>query len=432
MAELDEILRKYTDSSTGCVHGATFIAVDSAGNTLYRGSSGSRTVDRSDPLTPDTLTWIASQTKLVTSVAVMQIVEKGLIGLDDDVRDVLPVLKDLKVIVGFEGDDPTVELDLKAIATPGGGVDLDKVKPSGKPIFEDIKGKITLRHLMSHTSGFCYVLGNPLLVKWAAATGHTATMFSGKIDRALHPLIFQPGESWMYGEGLDWAGQVVEALTKQNLDAYMQEHIWGPLQARSTTFYPTKHFQPDAVPALHETAQRTDPATAPKALDAKPATPLWPPEPRDALGGAGLYSTADDYIKLLACLLRGGAPLFQQTASVDEMFRPQLGKASADAFNALVRVSGGDRLWKSSASDASAGPADHSLAGAVNLEDVPGRRRSGTVNWGGLPNLFWWVDRKAGVAGTLFTQLVPSGDPLCLELLVELEEALYKLKEQKS
>ncbi|KIY02884.1 uncharacterized protein Z520_01349 [Fonsecaea multimorphosa CBS 102226] len=422
MAELDEILRKYTDPATGSVHGATFIAVDSAGNTLYRGSSGGRTVDRSDPLTPETLTWIASQSKLVTSVAVMQLVEKGLIGLDDDVRQVLPVLKDVKVLLGFEGDDQA-------------------------PILEDVKGKITLRQLMSHTSGFCYDLSSPLLMKWSAAMGRTDNMFSGKIEGSLHPLLYQPGESWMYSDGLDWAGQVVEALTKQNLDTYMQENIWGPLGAKSTTFYPTKHFDPEPMPALHETAQRTDPAETGKAVASKPATSLWPLSPRDAIGGAGLYSTADDYIKLLGCLLRGGGPLLK-TESVDEMFRPQIGKLSTEAFHTTVRNSGRDRLWSSSTASAAATaataaatdgsakeqgsvPAGHSLAGAVNLEDVPGRRQSGTVNWGGLPNLFWWVDRKGGMAGTLFNQIVPAGDPLCMELLVELEEAAYKLKAQK-
>ncbi|KIW28227.1 hypothetical protein, variant [Cladophialophora immunda] len=376
----------------------------------------------------------------------MQIVEKGLIGLDDDVREVLPVLKDLKVLLGFEGDDQADEPDLQAISRGGAGADPDKMKPTGKPIYEDVKGKITLRQLMSHTSGFCYDLSSPLLMRWSAATGRTDNMFSGKIEGSLHPLLYQPGESWMYSDGLDWAGQVVEALTKQNLDAYMQENIWGPLAAKSTTFYPTKHFHPNPMPALHETAQRTNPAESPKALDSKPATSLWPTTARDAIGGAGLYSTANDYIRLLACLLQDGGPLLKKE-SVDEMFRPQIGAGSTEAFHGAVRSSGRDRLWKSPASAAATAataaatagtaqeqgaiPAGHSLAGAVNLEDVPGRRHRGTVNWGGLPNLFWWVDRKGGVAGTLFNQIVPAGDPLCMELLVELEEAAYKLKEKK-
>jgi CubicO group peptidase (beta-lactamase class C family) len=113
---------------------------------LYRKSFGSRTVDRSEPLTPDTLTWIASQSKLVASVAGMQLVEKGLVGLDDDVREIVPALKDLQVIIGFEGEDSTADdLALLAHIRGGGKVEFDKIRPKGKAIFEPVKEKITLR-----------------------------------------------------------------------------------------------------------------------------------------------------------------------------------------------------------------------------------------------------------------------------------------------
>ena len=127
MAELDAILEKYTNPQTGTVHSASFVAVDRNGDCIYRKAAGSCKADGSTacPLTLDTVTWIASQTKLTTSVSVMQLVEKGLVGLDDDVRDIVPVLKDIKVITGFEDDD----------AAPGGG----------HPVLEDVKGPITLR-----------------------------------------------------------------------------------------------------------------------------------------------------------------------------------------------------------------------------------------------------------------------------------------------
>lgn len=120
-----------------------------AGNDLYRGAFGSRTVDRSkdDPLTLDTLSWIASQTKLTASVSVLQIVEKGLVGLDDDVREIIPELKKQKVLLGFEGDDGDTGATpgLRAIVNAAAGDGTDAEKPIGNPIFEDIKGKLTLR-----------------------------------------------------------------------------------------------------------------------------------------------------------------------------------------------------------------------------------------------------------------------------------------------
>jgi CubicO group peptidase (beta-lactamase class C family) len=99
------------------------------GKQVYRTSFGYRNLDRSEPLTPDTLTWIASQTKLATSVAVMQIVEKGMIDLDDDVREIVPKLKELKVLIGFEHDDKTDS----------------STKLPGRPNYRQVEGKITLR-----------------------------------------------------------------------------------------------------------------------------------------------------------------------------------------------------------------------------------------------------------------------------------------------
>jgi hypothetical protein len=138
-------------------------------------------------------------------------------------------------------------------------------------------------------------------------------------------------------------------------------------------------------------------------------------------------------MKLLSCLLQGGTPLLKKS-SVDELFRPQVGEASNEAFRAWLLMSGGHRLFRQTGDEATKDelmPMGHSLAGQVNLQDVGGRRKSGTVGWGGLPNLLWLVDRESGVAATVFTQIYPPGEATCREMVVELEAALYKLIEQK-
>lgn len=116
------------------------------GDEIYAETFGSRTTDRSAPLTPDTLGWMASLTKLATAVSAMQIVEMGLIGLDDDVSEVVPKLKDLKILVGWEDCDDCVDTNVKDDDVfnrgDGGG---EVVKPKGQPVFQDVKGKITLR-----------------------------------------------------------------------------------------------------------------------------------------------------------------------------------------------------------------------------------------------------------------------------------------------
>jgi CubicO group peptidase (beta-lactamase class C family) len=329
----------------------------------------------------------------VTSVAGMQCVERGLITLDEDVRPIVPELGKQKVLLGFEGDDNNAEIDFQAIAQGGNTVDLEKIKPKGAPIFEAVKDKITLRQLMSHSAGLAYDSGHPLLVKWSAQQGRTKNMFTGSIEGATHPLTYQPGESWSYSPGLDWVGHIVEKLTKTKLDTYFQENIWKPLNAHSTTFHPTKHFGSKGMPPLFEPAQRVD---NDKLADT-PAKSPWPLDPVDGIGGAGLYSTADDYIKLLSCLLRGGAPLLK-ASSVDELFRPCLSPAADAAFRAYVET-GRARIFRASSDDVSELMAiGHTCVGQVNLEDVPGRRKKGTVAWGGLPNLSWWIDRESGVA----------------------------------
>ncbi len=182
------------------------------------------------------------------------------------------------------------------------------------------------------------------------------------------------------------------------------------------------------MPQVHETAVRSG-----TSLASETGTSPWPLEARDGIGGAGLYGTANDYIKLLSCLLQGGSPLLSQE-SVSELCRPQLGTASNEAFRAFILMGGGHRLFRRSGDEATKNemmPIGHALVGQVNLQDVEGRRRKGSVAWGGLPNLGWLIDREGGVAATVFTQVIPPGDPICREMLVELEGALYRLKEGK-
>ncbi|EPE04147.1 beta-lactamase [Ophiostoma piceae UAMH 11346] len=410
MAELDEILEKYTNPETGTIQGASFVAVGKNGDFIYRKAAGSQKANggTSYPLTLDTVTWIASQTKLTTSVSVMQLVEKGLVALDDDVRGILPVLKDIKVITGFEDDD----------TAPGGG----------HPIFEDVKGPITLRQLVTHSSGFRYDTRHPLLIKYSKWAGRTENMFSGTIEGCLHPLIFQPGTSWDYGPGLDWAGRVIEAVTGMPYDEYQQEHIWKPLGAADTTFFPAKRGL--TLWDIQETAERGEGG----GLEAGRSP--WLFECRDALGGAGLFSTANDYVKLLGTLLAGGGPLLSST-SVDVLFAPQtLAPEASAALRTFVTGSSPQKskswLWDSDPDNwRDYMEIKHCLCGLVNKEDVPGRRHKNTVNWDGLPNLLWFIDREGGVAATFFTQIMPPDDAEIRKLCQELETALYKIVDSK-
>ena len=179
------------------------------------------------------------------------------------------------------------------------------------------------------------------------------------------------------------------------------------------------------MPPLQETALRNGTSS----LSPDPIPSLWPLSPPEPIGGAGLYGTANDYAKLLSCLLRSGSPLLSPS-SVEELFRPQLSPLSKKALRVWLSRTGGDRQFRQPGHDEMF-EVDHCLAGVVNMVDVNDRRKKGTVAWGGLPNLNWFVDREGGVAGTVFTQVMPPGDAVCKDLATELEGAVYRLKEGK-
>lgn len=286
---------------------------------------------------------------------------------------------------------------------------------------------------MTHTSGFRYDIRHPLLIKYSKWAGRKENMFSGTIEGVLHPLIFQPGTSWDYGPGLDWAARVVETLTGMNFDEYQQEHIWKPLEATNTTFFPAKRGM--KVEDIHESAERVGEngmdEGLPKTL--KSGQSPWLFDCQDALGGAGLFSTANDYAKLLGALLAGGGPLLAPE-SVELLFAHQdVAPKATTALRTFVTGYGPEKskawLWDNAPNNQNWKDymeIKHCLCGLVNTEDVPGRRRKNTVNWDGLPNLLWFIDREGGVAATFFTQIMPPDDTEVRKMCQELEVALYK------
>lgn len=208
----------------------------------------------------------------------------------------------------------------------------------------------------------------------------------------------------------------------------MQKNLWEPLGCKSMTFHPTKHFS--TVPPLHETAF-VDPPNPPRK-----GSWVWNVERKDAMGGAGLFATANGYSQLLGALLSGGGPILKKE-SVDELFNPQF-EANSESLKALndslvhSDENKSNNVWRAYPPSASANLLDeetrlnHGLGGVVILNDVPGRRKRGSLNWSGLPNLHWWADRESGVAGVMFTQAQPLYSQLCTSMFVELEAALYR------
>lgn len=190
------------------------------------------------------------------------------------------------------------------------------------------------------------------------------------------PLLFQPGESWMYGVGNDWAGRVVEKLTNSSLEEYMKKNIFEPLGMDSTTFLvSTKSWEKRRV----ETAFRQAQGPLVKGDEQSPSNPEF------LSGGSGLYTTPSDYSKLLEALLRGD-PEVLSPQSVEELLRPQLD----DVPRQVLQEASAGPMHSAMCSEYPPGmQVDYALAGMVNLRDCEGKRRKGSVMWSGYNNSHW-------------------------------------------
>src|SRR5215472_12584247 len=196
LRRIDQILRQATESKAS--PGIVAVAATDRG-VLYEGAAGGVDMEKGPPITPDTIFWIASMTKAVTGTACMQLVEQGKLQLDAPIGKLLPELESPKVLTGFDA--------------------------SGAPQLRPAKRAITLRHLLTHTSGFVYSVWDPLMLEYEKQT-HTPGIVTCKTAALNLPLVFDPGERWQYGIGIDWAGRALEAVSDQSLEIYFRDNIF--------------------------------------------------------------------------------------------------------------------------------------------------------------------------------------------------------------
>ncbi|OAA44245.1 Beta-lactamase/transpeptidase-like protein [Metarhizium rileyi] len=390
MNKLDDILRRYTvqaEDTKDLLLGAAFVVTGRDG-TIYSGSSGRLDLDPRSPIFTDkTFTWVASLTKLATTISVLQLVQRGQLTLDADVRHLVPELQKAKILREFDDD--------------------------GKPVIEANTKPITMRQLLTHTSGFSYEFADPVLLQWSRTQPDrdVSRLQWSKLE-VTTPLRFAPGEGWGYGVGLDWAGQVLEAVTGQSLGRYMQENILDPVGLSDTGFWPER--LPRTAPRTAQNVQRRK--------DMSLAAAYWPTPEKHEIepGGSGLFTTASDYALFLRAFL-AGALVTEET--MREMVRPQLDEAQAEYFR---NVAFHPAVHNTFAPEFTPGTdISHGLGGMVNVEDVPGKRKAGSIAWSGILNSRWWADLETGIAGVLIVNVRPNGDPVVAKLYDELEFAVY-------
>lgn len=355
--------------------------VESAGETRYAGAAGHFELDGRGPAYDvDTPLRIASMTKAVTSVAAMQLVERGQLDLDEPVSRWLPPLEAPMVL---EADG--------------------SLRPARTPI--------TARQLLTHTSGFGYEIWNQRLV----AHLETNPLGPDPIPGAAFlgaPLLFEPGTDWHYSISTDWLGELIVAVSGQTLGDYFAEHIFGPLAMESSRF--RRATDDTEIATLH--ARQADRSLLPE-----------PPPTRGTAdyesGGGGLRSTARDYGRFLRMLLGHGA--LDGTRVLEAATVEQMGMSHTGDLDVGVITSANPK--QSNSGDLSFGHgAAFGLGFLITLETSRTGRTAGSLSWAGLFNSYYWIDFERDIAGALYTQILPFLDQTVLDLNREFERASYE------
>jgi CubicO group peptidase (beta-lactamase class C family) len=266
---------------------------------------------------------------------------------------------------------------------------------------------------MTHSAGFAYEMWNKLTDAWTAQTG-LARIETFRRPEDCMPLVFDPGTSWAYGIGLEWAGKLLEAVSGETLDAYMQQHVAKPLGMNSTGY----ELRPEIAARLAGMHQRHPDGK----LEAIPFDP--PQDPESFLGGGGLYSTVGDYVRFIDMILNEGAldgARILKPETVAMMRENHLGDVD------VLPLEAAQPLMTNDADFFPGMQQKWGLSFLINTRDVPGRRRAGSLAWAGLRNTYYWIDPKTKIGGTIMTQMLPFADRTVLDLLEAFEREVYRL-----
>ncbi len=379
---IDQLLERAVDDQV--VPGVMAVVGDRDG-VLYEGCFGALSVEGETPVRRETMFWLASMTKAIVSVGALMLIERGEIELDQPVADIVPQFGVLQVLEGFDGDTPRLRAPRR---------------------------QATIRQLLTHTAGASYWFANADILRYHQLTG-IPDPISGKLATLYEmPLVADPGERWEYGTNTDWLGLVVQAVSGQVLATLCAERIFGPLAMPDTTFTPTEE-QSARTMTVHARTPGGGLLPSPLRLSA---------EAEFFSGGAGASGTGPDYLRFMRTLLRGGE------LDGERILRPETVQL---AFTDHLRGARLPEMMRSSipqlSNDVPTWPVAQGwgLGFHLVLEDVPSIRRSGTGDWAGLANCYFWIDRATGVAGAFMTQVLPFFDARIVEAALSFQQAVY-------
>jgi methyl acetate hydrolase len=343
---------------------------------LYEGAAG-----KNMEMPTNAIFSIASMTKPVTSVAIMMLLEQGKLKLDDPVSKYLPGFDNLKVITKFNEKDATYE-----------------TRPA--------KRAMTIRHLLTHTSGIGYGFTNPIEYRLTQAT---------KKGEWELPLLSDPGEKWNYSASTRVLGMIVEKITGASLEDWYRQHIFKPLGMVDTSY---------AVPAAKQSRvprqySRIDGMLKEQPRANIPATPTAP-----FRGDGGLYSTVEDYGKFIRMMLNGGtlgSAKILSESSVKMMGENQIGSI-------FVELQPDADKLRTKPFPLGAGKDKFGLGFQIASDNPQYAkfRSPGSMSWAGIFNTEFWIDPVKHIGGVQMMQVLPFYDDGAIRTLRGFEEQVYQ------
>lgn len=395
-AQLDPIFENAIKS--GRVPGAAAVVLDVKGNTLFSKGYGNVTFgdDKSPKVEPDTPALIWSCTKLVTSVAMLQLIENNKAELMDEAEKYYPGIRDIKVLKGWNED--------------------------GTPDLADPESHIKLLHLFTHTSGMNYDLFNADALHWRSFKGQEPVQYVTKSSKEeyTNPLVFEPGTRHEYGCNIDYLGLCIERISGLRLNEYIDKNIIQPLGLKNTGV------------GLNDAQSKVFFTVHTKDAEGKlTPTPLRMVENPEVMpGGHYLYSSTSDYANFLLTLLNNGThpvsgvQILKPETVKDYLFTDMLptvgcsGDGVGDIPCVIPQVSCAGSFLPGV-------PKGWSCGGLINKADVPNGRHKGSLAWAGLGNCYYWVDPTEGKLGFVVSAILPFFDRDVLVLADALERAVY-------
>ena len=372
--EISRFLGEAVDS--GSVRGVVALVADRDG-VIYHEAFGKQNVAEDLDMAPDTIFRMYSMTKPVTSVGVMMLVEEGLIGMDDPVSRYLP------------------ELAARSVMD---GIDLEAGTYTSRPA----SGEITIRQLLTHTSGLGYAFSSPVLYRFLAPDQRATGL----------PLLHDPGEQWTYGESTRVLGDLIEIVSGELLDTFLRNRILRPLGMDDTGYVVPE----DRYPRLVTTHERQDGELVEVP---NPDPPVY----FEVRGDSRLTSTAPDYAIFLRMLLnegQSGAARFLQPATVRTMRENHIGDLRVE-----LQPVGDSALTRPF--PLGAGRDTFGLGFQIaEPGGGPDTRSPGSYSWSGLQNTHFWVDPVEGIAGVVLMQMLPFYDEAAIAVLEGFEERVYR------